>query len=440
MLDPRLVTEKLDEIKAGLARRGFSDEALLDRLAQVAEARRAAVGEVDSLRKERNDASAAMATIADKKSDAFQEKRDALRGLGARIKEREGEMARLEAEQRELILSLPNLPSATTPEGLTEDANRLVRVVGERPEFDFEPRDHVDLGTALGILDFERAAKISRARFAVLRGKGARLERALTQFMLDVHTEQHGYEEAWVPAIVNDAALRGTGQLPKFEEDLFKIAKGAEWEPDPDTKERDFYLIPTAEVPVTNLHAGEILDAEALPLAYCAHTFCFRSEAGSHGRDTRGLIRQHQFDKVELVRFVTPDEAEAQLEALTNHACAILDRLGLHYRVVELCAGDLGFASQKTYDLEVWLPGQQAFREISSCSWFGDFQARRMKTRYRPAPKQKPQLLHTLNGSGLAVGRTWVAILEQYQREDGSVEIPEALRGYMGGAEAIAAG
>jgi seryl-tRNA synthetase len=295
----------------------------------------------------------------------------------------------------------------------------------------------VALGERLGILDFERGTKLSGARFVVLHGLGARLERGLMQFMMDIHADEHGYQEVWVPALVKDSALRGTGNLPKFAKDLFRIAKDAEWEAESDASGHELYLIPTAEVPVTNLHADEILEADTLPRAYCAYTPCFRSEAGAHGRDTRGMIRQHQFDKVELVRFVTPEQAEAEHEKLTAHAEEILKRLGLHYRVVQLCAGDMGFGSQKTYDLEVWIPSQNTFREISSCSWFGDFQARRMKARYRPAPKQKPRLLHTLNGSGLAIGRTLVALLENYQQADGSVIIPEALRPYVGGRERI---
>ncbi|MCA9532625.1 MAG: serine--tRNA ligase [Myxococcales bacterium] len=440
MLDPRFVTDNLAEVKAGLARRGFTDEATLDRLATLAQARRAAIAETDALREERNRESDAMAKVADKRSPEFAAKRESLRALGDRIKAAEEAARAGEAELDELLLTLPNLPASSTPDGRSEHDNVELRVHGTRPELAFTPRDHVDLGEALGILDFERGTKLSGARFVVLRGMGARLERALMQFMMDVHADEHGYEEVWVPALVKDSALRGTGQLPKFEKDLFRIAKDADWEKESEASGHELYLIPTAEVPVTNLHADEILEGDTLPRAYCAYTPCFRSEAGSHGRDTRGMIRQHQFDKVELVRFVAPEQAEAELEKLTSHAESILQRLGLHYRVVQLCAGDIGFGSQKTYDLEVWLPSQDTFREISSCSWFGDFQARRLKARYRPAPKEKPRLLHTLNGSGLAIGRTLVALLEQYQQADGSVLIPPALRPYMGGRERLVPG
>ncbi|MCA9576876.1 MAG: serine--tRNA ligase [Polyangiales bacterium] len=437
MLDPRFVTDNLPEVKAGLARRGFKDEATLDRLAELAQARRAAIAETDALREELNRESAAMSRVADKRSAEFAEKREVLRALGDRIKASEAAAATGSDELDALLLTLPNLPAASTPDGASEHDNVEQRVYGTRPELGFEPRDHVDLGERLGILDFERGAKLSGARFVVLRGMGARLERALMQFMMDIHADEHGYEEVWVPALVKDSAMRGTGQLPKFAQDSFRIAKDAAWEAESDTVGHELYLIPTAEVPVTNLHADEILEGDSLPRGYCAYTPCFRSEAGSHGRDTRGMIRQHQFDKVELVRFVAPEQAEEELEKLTGHAEAILQRLGLHYRVVQLCAGDIGFSSQKTYDLEVWLPSQNTFREISSCSWFGDFQARRLKARYRPAPKQKPRLLHTLNGSGLAIGRTLVAILEQNQQADGSVVIPPALRPYLGGRERL---
>jgi seryl-tRNA synthetase len=307
----------------------------------------------------------------------------------------------------------------------------VVRTWGEKPALDFEPKEHDAIAEALGILDLGRAAKLSGARFNVLFGKGAKLSRALTRYMLDLHTEQHGYLEVAPPYLVRASALRGTGQLPKFEKDLFKTHKRGP-DDDSDIENATLYLIPTAEVPVTNLHADEIVEANHLPLAYTAFTPCFRSEAGSHGKDVKGLIRQHQFDKVELVRFVTPESALDELEKLTGHAEAVLQGLGLHYRVSALCAGGLGGAAAKTYDLEVWLPGQDAYREISSCSSFGDYQARRAKIRYRPTPKEKPRLLNTLNGSGLAVGRTLVAILEQYQQKDGSVRIPEALIPYVG--------
>ncbi|MCB9616646.1 MAG: serine--tRNA ligase [Sandaracinus sp.] len=437
MLDLRLVTESLDEVKAQLARRGFKDEAILGSLSKLAADRRAAIAEVESKRAELNAASGAMAKIADKKSAEFAEKREALRTLGDRIKELEARRVEVESELQGILLGLPNLPDPSTPDGLDESANVVVRTWGQKPTLDFAPKDHVDLGTGLGLIDFERARKVSGARFSVLKGLGARLERGLMQLMLDLHVDEHGYEEVWVPALVKDSALRGTSQLPKFEKDIFKLA-GKLGEDDAESEGGyDLYLIPTAEVPVTNLHADEILELDQLPIAYAAYTPCFRSEAGSHGRDTRGMIRQHQFDKVELVRFVTPEQALEEHEKLTAHAEAVLQRLGLHYRVVQLCAGDMGFAAKKCFDIEVWLPGQDAYREISSCSWFGDFQARRMGARYRPAPKAKPQLLHTINGSGLAIGRTLVAVLEQYQQADGTVVIPEALRPYVGGREKI---
>jgi len=438
MLDVRKVVDQLDAVKEGLGKRGFSDVALLDRMTQVAASRRASITELESARKQLNDASAAMAKIADKKSPEFQAKRDELRSLGDAIKELETKATSFDAELEQILLAVPNVPHASVPVGADESANPVVRVVGDKPTYGFAPKDHVDLGLGLGIVDFDRAVKISGARFSVLRGAGAKLERALIQFMLDTHSNEHGYEEVWTPVLVKDSALRGTGQLPKFEKDLFRIAENEELANEPDAEPRKLYLVPTAEVSVTNLHADEIFEPGQLPVTYTAYTACFRSEAGSYGRDTRGLIRQHQFDKVELVRFCAPDDGEAELEKLTSHAESILKKLGLHYRVIHLCTGDMGFASQKTYDLEVWLPGQDAFREISSCSWFGDFQARRLKTRYRADAKAKPQLVHTLNGSGLAVGRTLVAILEQYQQADGSVAVPEALRPYLGGLAVIA--
>jgi seryl-tRNA synthetase len=325
---------------------------------------------------------------------------------------------------------VPNTPQDDVPEGEDENANVEVRRWGDLPAFDFSPRDHVDIAESLsdGRVDFERAAKLSGARFSVMTGGLARLHRALIDFMLDMHTTQHGYQEVYVPYLVGPEALKGTGQLPKFEQDLFKIQG-----------ERELYLIPTAEVPVTNLVADEIVEADAMPLKFACHTPCFRSEAGSHGRDTRGMIRQHQFEKVEIVQMVRPQDSHAALETLTGHAEAVLQALGLPYRVVILCTGDLGFSSSKTYDIEVWLPSQDTYREISSCSNFLDYQARRMQARWRNPETGKPELLHTLNGSGLAVGRTLVAILENYQQADGSVLVPEALRPYMGGLERLGA-
>jgi seryl-tRNA synthetase len=331
-----------------------------------------------------------------------------------------------EERMREMLSTLPNIPHESVPVGVDESANTEVRRWGNAPEFSFEPKDHVDLGTALGILDLERAAKIAAARFAILNGAGARLERALINFMLEVQTREHGYLETLPPFIVNRAALFGTGQLPKFELDLFKLE-------DP----RELYLVPTAEVPVTNYHREEILDASEMPMRWAAYTPCFRSEAGSYGRDTRGVIRQHQFEKVELVKYSLPENSYEELESLTRDAETILQKLGLHYRVVTLATGDLGFGSAKTYDIEVWLPSQNTFREISSCSNYEAFQARRAQIRFRRAGGAKPEFVHTLNGSGLAIGRTWIAVLENYQQEDGSIIIPEALRPYMGGLEKI---
>lgn len=347
--------------------------------------------------------------------------------LAAEAKSLEGELAGLAQKQNDLLLGLPNIPHETTPDGQGPAENALLRAWGERPAFDFAPKPHDALGEALGILDMKRAAKIAGARFALYRGAGARLERALINFMLDLHTGAHGYTEWLPPFMVNPQAMTGTGQLPKFEEDLFRVDDGR------------YYLIPTAEVPVTNIHREEILDGRDLPLQYTAYTPCFRSEAGSYGQDTRGLIRQHQFNKVELVQFSRPEGSYEALERLTADAEEVLRRLGLHYRVVTLCAGDLGFSAAKTHDIEVWLPSQSAYREISSCSNFEDFQARRAGIRFRAQPGAKPEFVHTLNGSGLAVGRTVVAILENFQRADGSVDVPEALRAYMGGLERIAA-
>lgn len=436
MLDRRdFSDEQLDATRKALESRGFSDVGALDRIAELSKKRRELITKTDELRQERNEASAAMAQVADKKSTEFAEKRDALRSLGGRIKEIDVELSAAQEEVDALLLSLPNLPSDYAPKGKSEADNVELRSWGEKPEFDFEAQDHVELGTKLGLIDFEGGVKISGARFTVLRGLGSRLNRALMQFMLDLHTDEHGYEELWVPVVLKDTSLFGTGQLPKFGKDAFRLATDDEWAENNDAGE--LYLCPTAEVPVTNLLRDEIVDADKLPLAYTAYSACFRSEAGSYGRDTRGLIRQHQFDKVELVRFVKPEDASTQHELLTRHAEEVLQRLGLHYRVIDLCRGDLGFAAKRCFDIEVWLPGQSAYREISSCSWFGDFQTRRIMARYRVAEK-KTELLHSINGSGLALGRTLVAILEQGQRKDGSVVIPEALRPYMGGREVIA--
>jgi seryl-tRNA synthetase len=391
------------------------------------DARRKALGAaLDADRAARNAANDGMAKL-DKKSPEFAATRDQLRELSQRIKAVEGELGAVEGELGALLLHLPNAPHASVPDGTGDDANPVLSVWGEKPTFAFAPKQHFELGEALGILDFEAGGKISGARFTVLRGAGARLTRALMSFMLDLHTSR-GYREVWPPVLVRRESMVGTGQLPKFEHDAFKTAG-----------EHELFLAPTAEVPVTNLHRDEILDGGRLPIRYCAYTPCFRAEAGSYGKDTRGLIRQHQFDKVEIVKFVAPETSDGELEALRGDAEEVLRRLGLHYRVVTLCTGDLGFSAAKTYDLEVWLPGQDAYREISSCSNFEDFQARRASIRYRPHAGEKPRHVHTLNGSGLAIGRTVVAILEQCQEADGSIRIPEALRPYLGGRERITA-
>ncbi len=422
MLDPKRFRSELDDIAAQLARRGFElDTARV----QALEARRKALQvRTQELQNERNTRSRSIGR-AKAAGEDIQPLLDAVADLGEQLKAAEVELAEVQGELNALLLGVPNLPHPSVPDGKDEDDNREERRWGEPPAFDFEPRDHVDLGEALGGLDFDAAAKITGSRFVVMRGAIARLHRALTQFMLDVHVGEHGYTETYVPYLVNADSLRGTGQLPKFAEDLFHV------------EGTDFHLIPTAEVPVTNLVRDTILDADALPCRWVAHTPCFRSEAGAYGRDTRGMIRQHQFDKVELVQVVRPEESFDALERLTGHAEAILQKLGLPYRVVTLCTGDLGFSATKTYDIEVWLPGQGKYREISSCSNFVDFQARRLKARWRNPETGKPELVHTLNGSGLAVGRTLVAVLENYQRADGSVVVPEALRPWMSGLEVI---
>ncbi len=354
-----------------------------------------------------------------------------MKEVSSTIKELKRKKSEVDEALREILLRIPNIPHDSVPEGIGEQDNVEIRKWGDPPEFDFSPQPHWDLGENLAILDFSRGVKLAGARFTLYRGMGARLERALINFMLDVHTREKGYCEILPPFLVNRDTMTGTGQLPKFEEDLFRVPKD---------ENEDYFLIPTAEVPVTNIHSREILEGSQLPLYYAAYTPCFRKEAGSYGKDTRGLIRQHQFNKVELVKIVEPESSYQELENLLSDAEEILKRLGLHYRVVSLCTADLGFSAAKTYDIEVWLPGQKAYREISSCSNFEDFQARRASIRYRPAPGEKPELVHTLNGSGLAVGRTVVAILENYQQEDGSVLIPEALRPYMDGLERIEKG
>jgi len=396
VLDIHLLRENPDAVAAGLGKRGQT--AQLEQLLALDGKRRALLTEVEALKRHRNEASKTIGKMMKDGGDAT-------------------------ALRNEMKL-LPNLPHESVPAGTSAEDNPVIRTWGAPRKFDFTPQAHWDLGTALGILDFERAAKITGARFALLTGAGATLERALINFMLDLHTREHGYTEVLPPFLVNATSLYGTGQLPKFEEDLFKVEPGG------------YYLVPTAEVPVTNIHAGEILEAERLPIAYCAYTPCFRSEAGSYGKDVRGLIRQHQFDKVELVRFSKPQDSYDQLELLTNHAEEVLKRLGLPYRIVTLCGGDLGNASAKTYDLEVWLPSQGVYREISSCSNFETYQARRAGIKARPKDG-KSEFVHTLNGSGLAIGRTLVAILENCQEKDGTVTLPQAIRPYMGGLARI---
>jgi seryl-tRNA synthetase len=426
MLDLNYLRENLGKVRAALESRGAAAE-ILDDFAEADAERRRVISESDQLNAERNTASREIGSLMKEgKREEAEGRRKEVNELKERIAELDQLRDQAETRIQDLISTLPNIPHDSVPVGKDESANREIRRWGEKPEFDFEPKDHVDLGNALGILDLDRAARIASARFAILYGDGARLERALISFMLDVHTREHEYLETLPPFIVNKAALFGTGQLPKFEQDLFKL-----------TDERELYLVPTAEVPVTNYHREEILDATQLPMRWVAYTPCFRSEAGSYGRDTRGLIRQHQFEKVELVKYALPENSYDELESLTANAETILQKLGLHYRTVALSTGDIGFGSAKTYDIEVWLPSQNTFREISSCSNYEAFQARRAQIRFRRAGGAKPEFVHTLNGSGLAIGRTWIAILENYQQADGSIVIPEALRPYMGGLEKI---
>ena len=426
MLDLNFVRENLDAVREGLRARYFPTEAL-DKFVERDAERRRIIGEADAINQARNAASKEIGElIKTGKKDEAEAKKAEVAGLKERQSELEAKRDAAEAAMHDLLAGLPNVPAEEVPVGADESANKEIRKWSEPREFDFEPKDHVDLGEALGILDLERATKIAGSRFAILNGAGARLERALINFMLDVHTQQHGYTETLPPFLVNREALFGTNQLPKFEDDLFHIKD-----------DRGFALIPTAEVPVTNYHAQEILDAVDLPKNYTAYTPCFRSEAGSYGKDTRGLIRQHQFEKVELVKVTLPEESEAEHDKLTADAERILQLLGLPYRTVILSTGDMGFGARKTYDIEVWLPSQNTYREISSCSNCGDFQARRMNLRFRRAGGAKPEFAHTLNGSGLAVGRTWIAILENYQQADGTVDIPEILHPYMNGITSI---
>jgi len=426
MLDPIYVRDNTELVKQRLATRGIDLTAELEQLAALEAQRRRVIPQVEGLKREQNTAGDEVARAKRQGLDA-RPILEANKQRQAKIKQLEIELDALEGQRSRLQSTIPNLPHESVPAGSSAKDNAVVRTWGDPRAFDFEPKAHWDLGTGLGILDFDRATKLSGARFSVLMGAGAELERALINFMLSLHSSEHGYTEVEPPFMVNSATLYGTGQLPKFEQDLFKI--GGDW---------DLYLIPTAEVPVTNLYRGEILDGRLLPLSYTAYTPCFRSEAGSYGADVRGLIRQHQFDKVELVKFSAPDTSYDELEKLTANAERVLQLLGLPYRTVLLCTGDMGFASAKTYDIEVWLPSQKTYREISSCSNCEAFQARRANIRYRPQGTGKAEFLHTLNGSGLAVGRTWIAILENYQQADGSVVIPEALRPFMRGRASIA--
>jgi len=425
MLDPKLLRTDLDNVAAQLARRGYELDVASVR--SLEERRKTLQVETQDLQNERNTKSKSIGK-AKAAGEDIQPLLDEVASLGNKLKAANDALGEVQEDLRQIALGMPNLPHESVPDGADEDDNREERTWGQIPQFDFEPRDHVDIGEALSGLDFDTAAKLTGSRFVTMSGSMARLHRALTQFMLDTHIVEHGYTETYVPYLVNADSLYGTGQLPKFEEDLFKL------------EGTDFYLIPTAEVPVTNLVREVIVDAEQMPCKWVAHTPCFRSEAGAYGRDTRGMIRQHQFDKVELVQAVRQEDSFAALEELTGHAEMILQKLQLPYRVVTLCTGDIGFSATKTYDLEVWLPGQGKYREISSCSNFVDFQARRLQARWRNPETGKPELVHTLNGSGLAVGRALVAVLENYQQADGSVQVPEVLKPYMGGVEVLSAG
>lgn len=423
MLDSKVIRTQLDMVVERLALRGMKVDTA--QLGALEEKRKSLQVQTEQLQSERNARSKAIGKAKAQGEDVAPLMAE-VDALGEKLTQCENELKDLMVQLQDIYYSLPNLPHASVPAGASEDENVEVRRWGTPRDFDFEPKDHVDVGEGLGGLDFETAAKITGARFVVMSGPLARMHRALIQFMLDTHTAFNGYKEVYVPYMVNEDSLRGTGQLPKFGQELYKLQG-----------EKPFYLIPTAEVPVTNILRDEIVAEDHLPLRFVCHTPCFRSEAGAYGKDVRGMIRQHQFEKIELVQLVKPEESYAALEQLTSHAEGILQKLGLPYRVVALCGGDLGFSAAKTYDIEVWLPGQQKYREISSCSNFEDFQARRMQARYRPAQSKKPELLHTLNGSGLAVGRTLVAILENYQQADGSVMVPEVLRPYMGGMDVI---
>ncbi|MDH5387701.1 MAG: serine--tRNA ligase [Gammaproteobacteria bacterium] len=422
MLDPKLIRSDLNAVAEQLKKRGYDlDVSVIELLEKN---RKDCQIRTEQFQSERNSKSK-MIGKAKAAGEDVQPLLDAVSGLGESLDLAKAELDDVQRQMDEILWSLPNLPHESVPVGKNEDDNVEIRRWGEPKTYDFEVKDHVDLGLVKG-LDFETATKLTGSRFSVMRGSMAKLHRALTQFMIDLHTTEHGYEEVYVPYIVNRDSLRGTGQLPKFEEDLFCV-----------DAEAGYYLIPTAEVPVTNLVRDEIIKAEDLPIKLTSHTPCFRSEAGSYGKDTRGMIRQHQFEKVEMVQLVKPENAWDALEELTGHAEAVLQKLGLPYRVMNLCTGDIGFSAAKTYDLEVWLPGQDAYREISSCSCFVDFQARRMQARWRNPETGKPELINTVNGSGLAVGRTLVAVLENYQQADGSIVIPDVLKSYMGGVEVL---
>jgi len=422
MLDIKFIRENIDLVRATLEERG--DAIDLDQFSAIDQKRRDILQEVETLRSDRNSVSKEIGKRKKNGEDASGLITE-MGSVSSRIKELDESLKKTEELLNGLIMTIPNIPHESVVCGTGDEDNLVVRKWGKKPQFDFEPRPHWDIGEDLNILDFAAGAKIAGARFTVYRGAGARLERALINFMLDLHTTEHGYTEIFTPFMVNSESMTGTGQLPKFEEDLFKIAG------------TDYYLIPTAEVPVTNIHRDEILDEKDLPVYYVAYSACFRSEAGSYGKDTRGLIRQHQFNKVEMVKFTRPEESYDELEKLTANAEEVLKRLGIHFRTVTLCTGDLGFSSAKTYDLEAWLPGQDTYREISSCSDFESFQARRARIRFRREENSKVEYVHTLNGSGLAIGRTVVAILENYQQKDGSVIVPEVLRPYMNGVDRI---
>ena len=421
MLDLNFVRDNLPHVEEKLRQRGMNPTEVLKDFQTIDAERRQAITASETLQAQRNRASEEIAKLKKSGQDASAQINET-KNLREQIQESEKKAAEQEARLREILTSIPNLPNDSVPVGKSAEDNVEARRWGAQPQFDFKPKPHWELGEHLGILDLERAAKLSGARFAVYWALGARLERALANFMLDLHTREHGYTEVLPPYLVNSESMYGTGQLPKFAQDLFRVPHG----------DKDLWLIPTAEVPVTNLYRDEVLDAARLPVSLTAYTPCFRSEAGSYGKDVRGIIRQHQFQKVELVKFARPETSYDELEKLTKNAETVLQKLGLHYRVMALCTADMGFSSAKTYDIEVWLPGQNLFREISSCSNFESFQARRANIRYRPEGKSKTEFLHTLNGSALAVGRTWVAIVENYQQADGSIRIPEALQPYMG--------